>query len=254
VLGLWDDIATLLHDVEGDVKRVQFGSSLLGLDLTDFEGRELHQHIVKVLRVYVDRQRALEMFGALKSGTQTLIENEAGRKLLPELNEPAATLDEIRSLAQRHEVREANRDKDAYRLLRSMGIPVKKLKAKAAAKQTTGRPRDDDEVEWDSEEEWSGYDEEWSGYDGEDEVEEGTGATCNEVKAGSGDSANATAEKEKEKAPKASGSIDLDALFTAISACRTATDSDDDEERVNDAEVMKRMYLRRVEENASNGD
>jgi hypothetical protein len=71
VLRLWDNITTLLHDVEEDAKRVQFGVSLLGLDLSDYEGKELHRHIVKVPRVYVDRQRPLEMFGTLKFDTQT---------------------------------------------------------------------------------------------------------------------------------------------------------------------------------------
>jgi hypothetical protein len=91
VLGLWDGIATLLHDVEEDAKTSMFGLSLLGLDFTDGRERQLHKHFVSVLQAYLDRQRTLELFGALKEENQTHIENEISSKLLPTVGGRSAT-------------------------------------------------------------------------------------------------------------------------------------------------------------------
>ena len=193
--------------------------SLLELDFTDGRERQLHKHFVSVLQAYQDRQRALELFGALKADTQTHIENEIGSKLLPTVGGKAATLAEIRTLAQAHEVRERNRANDMTRLLVRLGIPVKKPKAKAAAKPMAGRQRDDD----DSDEGWPDSDKERP--DDEDE-----------------DEAKAKDEKE-EKTPKSSGNLDIDALFNAIAA---VTDSDE-------AAAMKQHYERARARNAANG-
>ena len=105
------------------------------------------------------------------------------------------------------------------RLLVRLGIPVKKQKAKAAAKQMAGRQRDED----DSDEVWPDSDEEWP--DDEDK-----------------DEAKAKDEKE-EKTPQSSGNLDIDALFTAIAAI---TDSDE-------AATIKQHYERCAERNAANG-
>ena len=67
VLGLWDHFATFLHDIEADAKSFDgYRVSMLGIDLGSEEGRAGHAHILRVVRKYLDRQRALELFGALR--------------------------------------------------------------------------------------------------------------------------------------------------------------------------------------------
>jgi hypothetical protein len=84
VLGLWDHFATFLHDIEVDAKSNDgFSVTMLGFDLSSPKGRTAHSHILTVVRKYLDRQRALELFGALRPEIQTFIENSPlGKKLL----------------------------------------------------------------------------------------------------------------------------------------------------------------------------
>jgi hypothetical protein len=84
VLGLWDHFATSLHDLENDAKTCDgYKVSVLGLDLRNSEDLATHHHVMGLVRKYLDRQRALELFGALRPEIQTFVENSgSGKKLL----------------------------------------------------------------------------------------------------------------------------------------------------------------------------
>jgi hypothetical protein len=82
------------------------------------------------------------LYGALRTDIQTYVEDEIGDDLLAHTSE----LEKVRSLAVQYEIRERNREKDTARLLRSLGIPVKRIpKAEATAKQTAGNQLSDSE-------------------------------------------------------------------------------------------------------------
>jgi len=68
-LGLWDGIATLLADLEEDAAAKPL-HSMFGLNLQSDDGLATHAHIATVLRQYVDKQRALELYGALRSDAE----------------------------------------------------------------------------------------------------------------------------------------------------------------------------------------
>ena len=116
-LGLWDGIATLLADLEQDAASAPL-HSLFGLNLQSDEDRATHAHIVNVLRQYVDKQRALELYGALRSDAKTYLEDEMGDELLNH----TATLAEVRSKAVMFETRERNRANDLTRQLKLLGL------------------------------------------------------------------------------------------------------------------------------------
>jgi hypothetical protein len=84
VWGLWDPFATIIHDIEFDAEQCDgYSVSRLGLDLTNPADLATHHHALAFFREYLDRQRALELFGALRPEIQTFIENsESGKKLL----------------------------------------------------------------------------------------------------------------------------------------------------------------------------
>ena len=146
-LNLFDGIKTLLKDVLANAK-IKPPVSLMGFDLsTDPDGTPLHRehqalhaHVVSVLRTYVDRAQALELYGALRSEIQTYLEDEIGSSLLSH----TADLSTVRALALQFETREKNQKADAARLLRSLGVELPKPngngKGKAPVKQTTGNP------------------------------------------------------------------------------------------------------------------
>jgi hypothetical protein len=132
----------VLVDEKKAMARRGSGISLLGLDLSDGDDMETQRQIVSVLRIYLDRQRALELYGALRPEIQTHLEDEIGEKLLPPAGEPAATLSEIRTLAQAHETRDKTRAADTARQLKRLGVDVSDPnKPKAKAKWTGGRGR-----------------------------------------------------------------------------------------------------------------
>jgi hypothetical protein len=57
-------------------------------------------YVVALVLKYLDRQRALEFFGALRSEIQTFIENsDNGKQLMPSTGDAALTWEEIRRLA-----------------------------------------------------------------------------------------------------------------------------------------------------------
>ncbi|MGB0675649.1 MAG: hypothetical protein ACPGOU_05435, partial [Candidatus Nanopelagicales bacterium] len=116
-LGLWDGIATLLADLEADAATAPL-HSLFGLNLQTEEGHAIHAHIAGVLRQYVDKQRALELYGALRSDAKTYLEDEMGDALLNH----TATLADVRSKAVMFETRERNRANDLTRQLRLLGL------------------------------------------------------------------------------------------------------------------------------------
>jgi hypothetical protein len=123
VLGLWDPFATFLHDLEKDAKRGSI--SLLGLDLTNQRDLDTHRHVLALVRKYLDHQRALELFGALRPEIQTFIENsESGKKLLGSTAGAALTWEEVRALATEFETRETVRDADYARRLTKLGVDV----------------------------------------------------------------------------------------------------------------------------------
>jgi hypothetical protein len=128
VLGLWDPFATLLHDLEYDAKHCDgYRFSRLGLDLTNSTDLATHHHVLEFIRKYLDRQRALELFGALRPKIQTFIENsESGKKLLGSCLDTTFTWDEVRTLATEFETREKTRDADVARQLKKLGIDVPK--------------------------------------------------------------------------------------------------------------------------------
>jgi hypothetical protein len=128
VLGLWDPLATLLHDLEYDAKLCDgYRVFRLGLDLGRSEDLATHHHVMEFLCQYLDRQRALELFGALRPEIQTLIENsESGRKLLGSCLDTAFTWDEVLTLATEFETREKARDADVARQLKKLGVEVPK--------------------------------------------------------------------------------------------------------------------------------
>ena len=99
-------LADVLEDVEGEPQE-NGELSILGLDLGDYEHDVLiHQKIVALLRTYVDRQRALELYASLNGEAQTHLEDAIGDKLLNPKEQKHATLDEVRTLAFQHETRE----------------------------------------------------------------------------------------------------------------------------------------------------
>ena len=61
----------MLVDEKKAMARRGSGISLLGLDLSDGDDMETQRQIVSVLRIYLDRQRALELYGALRPEIQT---------------------------------------------------------------------------------------------------------------------------------------------------------------------------------------
>jgi hypothetical protein len=66
---------------------------------------------MEFLREYLNRQRALVLFGALRPEIQTFIENsESGKKLLGSCLETSLSWDEVRTLATEFETREKSRD------------------------------------------------------------------------------------------------------------------------------------------------
>ena len=128
VLGLWDHFATLLHDLEKDERENDtFTVSILGLDLGSSDGMATHRHVLHLIRKYLDRQRALEFFGALRPEVQTYIENsDSGKKLLGSTADATFTWDEVRGLATEFETREQARDNDVARQLKKLGVDVPK--------------------------------------------------------------------------------------------------------------------------------
>jgi hypothetical protein len=128
VLGLWDPFATLIQDIESDAERCDgYQVTRLGLDLSNPEDLAAHHHALAFFREYLDRQRALELFGALRPEIQTFIENsESGKKLLGSCLDAPLTWDEVRTLATEFETREKSRDADTARQLKELGIDVSK--------------------------------------------------------------------------------------------------------------------------------
>ena len=113
VLGLWDHFATLRRDIIADAKsNTGYSVSMLGIDLTSPEGRAGNDHILRVLDKYIDRQRALELFGALRPEIQTFIENSPTGKKLLDASAGDLTWEEVRTLATEFETREKLRDQD----------------------------------------------------------------------------------------------------------------------------------------------
>ena len=97
------------------------------MDLGLHEHLATHNHVLEVIRRYLDRQRALELFGALRPEIQTFIENsESGKKLLGSTVDAAFTWDEVRTLATEFETREKARDADVARQLKKLGVEVPK--------------------------------------------------------------------------------------------------------------------------------
>ena len=127
VLGLWDHFATLKRDIIADAKSNNgYSVSMLGIDLTSPEGRAGHDHILNVLDKYIDRQRALELFGALRPEIQTFIENSPTGKKLLDTSAGDLTWEEVRTLATEFETREKSRDQDLNRHLKKLGVEVPK--------------------------------------------------------------------------------------------------------------------------------
>ena len=128
VLGLWDSFATIIRDLDSDAADCDgFHVTKLGFDLSDEAGLQAHHHVMEVLRTYLDRQRALELFGALRPDIQTFIENsESGKKLLRSCLNTNFGWDEVRTLATEFETREKSRDADTARQLKKLGIDVPK--------------------------------------------------------------------------------------------------------------------------------
>jgi hypothetical protein len=124
VLGLWGPFTALIHDLEYDAKSCDgYSVSRLGLDLTNPVDLETHHHAMAFFREYLDRQRALELFGALRPEIQTFIENsESGKKLLGSCLNTALTWDEVRTLATEFETRQKTRDADTARQLKKLGM------------------------------------------------------------------------------------------------------------------------------------
>jgi hypothetical protein len=127
-LGLWGPFAAFLHDLEHDAKHCDgYRVSLLGLDLTSREDAATHHHVLELVRKYLDRQRALELFGALRPEIQTFIENsESGKKPLGSTADAASTWDEVRTPAAEFQTREKTRDADVARQLKKLGVEVPK--------------------------------------------------------------------------------------------------------------------------------
>ena len=133
-LGLWDGIATLLADLEQDAASAPL-HSLFGLNLQSDEDLATHSHIVNVLRQYVDKQRALELYGALRSDAKTYLEDEMGDTLLNH----TATLAEVRSKAVMFETRERNRANDLTRQLKLLGLDPSSGGGSKGKKATTNQ-------------------------------------------------------------------------------------------------------------------
>ena len=103
-----------------------------------------HRHVLSLIRKYLDRQRALEFFGALRPEVQTYIENsDSGKKLLGSTADATFTWDEVRGLATEFETREQARDNDVARQLKKLGVDVPKQgkngKGNAQAKSVGGK-------------------------------------------------------------------------------------------------------------------
>jgi hypothetical protein len=50
--------------------------TMLGLDITDYEGKQTHLHVLAVVQTYVDRERMFSFYGSLNPEIQTSIEDE----------------------------------------------------------------------------------------------------------------------------------------------------------------------------------
>ena len=238
VLGLWDDIASLVRDLELDALHSPC-VSVLGLDLSCREGRKHHQRIMSVLHRYRDCQRALELYGTLQEDHQTHLEDKMGKKLLPSEGTPTATLVEVRDCAQRYEAREHIRVQDTGRQLRSLGISVpKKPKSGAPVRPAAADQRSDSEEESAS---------------ADDRSDHETDAD------GAGGGIDQPAKKKEEKTPTNSNSVDLDALFKAFAFMGAANCKDDKDvpsakELDDDAAIMKQVYFQAVSRNAHRDD
>jgi hypothetical protein len=136
-----------------------------------------------------------------------------------------------------YEIRERNREKDTARLLRSLGIPVKRIpKAKATAKQTAGNQLSD------SEEENSSSDEADTGT-ADDGANTGSVVTAN-----AGDEQSLKPSADGKKSHNDPAPIDLNALLEVMAEF-TAAGSDEDA-----AEKMKKIYQQVAERNATSHD
>jgi len=226
VLGLWDGIASLVRDLEQNALHSRHGISVLGIDLSCREGRKHHQRIMSVLHSYRDCQRALELYGALQEDHQTHLEDKMGKELLPSEGTPTATLAEVRACAQNYEAREHVRVQDTGRQLRSLGISVPKTPRSGARLAAVHQLSDSDE-------------EGTSSDDRSDNETDADGA--------GGGVDHPDAKKEGKASPKASNSIDLDALFKAFAAFNAAgTECEKDlEELDQDAARCFGHHLRR---------
>ena len=154
VLNIHDGMASFLRDLQENAERWMFAGqqTMLGLDLSDYDQKQYHQHILTVVQTYVDRERMFSFYGSLTSEIQTFIEDELQRGdrhlLLPTMSAAAgevATIEQVRKLAVLHETRSKNRATDLAKAIKALGIEVpndpknSRRKPTAAARWAAGK-------------------------------------------------------------------------------------------------------------------
>jgi ribosomal protein L37AE/L43A len=154
VLNLHDGVASLLRILQEDADNLTYNGQLtmLGLDLTEYEGQQIHAQVLAVVQAHVDRERMFSFYGSLSPEIQTFIEDELQQSdrhlLLPTMFasvDEVATIDQVRTLAVLHETRSKNRATDLAKAIKALGIEVpndpknSRRKPTAAARWAAGK-------------------------------------------------------------------------------------------------------------------
>jgi hypothetical protein len=64
VLNIHDGMASFLRDLQEDAEQLQYvgQQTMLGFDLTEYEQKQSHLHILAVVQTYVDRERMFSFY------------------------------------------------------------------------------------------------------------------------------------------------------------------------------------------------